>query len=598
MLKNISVRWKLWFIIGVSVAALCVIGLVTWFSLNQIQLQWRTYLDVVEQKRKALVELRSHIGYGGVIHNQKNYVLRFQPEHFEAFKRELASAMASIEVYQRIGQLTQTEKNALDEIKNMLQVYNGTLFSIQQLNREGKTVAEIDAAIKINDEPYLNALNTLSTELVKQSFLKEKAMTDSIDSTHQVMVWTIVGTILVILGLGYAVIHTILRSLAQLTLVSRKQAAGDLSQKVEVSSRDELGVLAEAFNQMTTSLNQRTEVEQQARTQLEETIDQYLRFIVKVAAGDLSTALTINGDRQDSLTILGDSLNKMVQGLRTMTLQIREATSNISSAAAEILATATEQAAGANQQSDEVSQTRAALDEIRTTVELALTKARVVTQNAERTRQFSQDGQAAIKETIDNMEQIKQKVTDIADNILRLSERTQHIRQITATVDDLAYQSNLLALNASIEAARAGEYGRGFAVVALEVRNLAQQSREATNQVKAILNEIHVAAQTAVTTTTAGTEDVDSGVLLTEKTGKTISKLARRAIQSADLTQQIELSATQQRQGMEQIEATIENISQAVIQNLASTHQTEKAAQDLNEVAHHLEQAVAQYKLS
>jgi methyl-accepting chemotaxis protein len=179
-----------------------------------------------------------------------------------------------------------------------------------------------------------------------------------------------------------------------------------------------------------------------------------------------------------------------------------------------------------------------------------------------------------------------------------LSEQTQQIGEITATVNDIASQSNLLALNASVEAARAGEHGKGFAVVAVEVRNLAEQSKQATAQVKSILNEIQRATNAAVMATEEGTKGVDTGVDLTGQAGETIKQLAANISDSTNAAQQIVASAQQQSTGMEQIALAIENINQATVQNLASIRQAENSAQDLSDVAQQLETLVARYKLS
>jgi methyl-accepting chemotaxis protein len=338
---------------------------------------------------------------------------------------------------------------------------------------------------------------------------------------------------------------------------------------------------------------------EESRGYLQRTVDDYLAFIEQVAEGDLTTRLLLNGqDDGDALLTLGHNLNNMVERLEEMTRQIREATANITRAAAEILSSTTQQASGANEQSSAISQTSTTIDEVKTIVEQAFTKAQAVAQQAQRTRDISQTGQQAIIDTVESMNQIKEKVEGIAENILALSEQTQQIGEITSTVNDIASQSNLLALNASVEAARAGEHGKGFAVVAVEVRNLAEQSKQATAQVKAILNEIQRATNAAVMATEEGTKGVDFGVQLTGQAGQTIEQLAANISDSANAAQQIVASAQQQTTGMEQIALAIENINQATVQNLSSIRQAEKSAQDLANVAQQLETLVARYKLN
>ncbi|MBN1217752.1 MAG: hypothetical protein JXM69_02395 [Anaerolineae bacterium] len=347
-------------------------------------------------------------------------------------------------------------------------------------------------------------------------------------------------------------------------------------------------------------IENRAAAEQELHDYLQSVIGQYVDYITQVAEGDLSIQLAVHENGQgpnDPLLILGNQLNNMVKRLSEITRQIREANANITATAAEILAATTQQAAGANQQSAAISQTSTTIDEVKTIVEQSFIKAQSVAEQAQRTSEISQAGQQAVALTTQNINQIKEKVEGIAENILALSEQTLKIGEITVTVDDIASQSNLLALNASVEAARAGEHGKGFAVVAVEVRNLAEQSKQATAQVKAILSEIQRATNTAVMATEEGTKGVDSGVHLIEKTGKAIAQLATSLTESTSAAQQIVASARQQTTGMEQISMAMENINQATIQNLASTRQAERAAQDLSELARQMEQLVARYRL-
>jgi methyl-accepting chemotaxis protein len=325
-------------------------------------------------------------------------------------------------------------------------------------------------------------------------------------------------------------------------------------------------------------------------------VAEYLAFIEQVSAGDLTARLGLNG-KSDALAILGQNLNNMVERLAEVTLQIRQAAVNIVAATTQIMAASSQQAIGASEQSAAIAQTATTIDEVRTIVEQAFGKAQAVAEQAQRTREISQSGQRAVIDTVESINQIKAQVEGIADNILALSEQTQQIGEIIASVNDIASQSNMLALNASVEAARAGEHGKGFAVVAVEVRNLAEQSKQATSQVKTILNEIQRATNAAVMATEEGTKGVDVGVQRTNQAGETIQRLAASIAESAGAAQQIVASAQQQATGMEQIALAMQNINQATMQSLTSTRQTEKATQDLTAMARDMEVLVARYKL-
>ena len=332
---------------------------------------------------------------------------------------------------------------------------------------------------------------------------------------------------------------------------------------------------------------------------LQTVVEQYGDFMAKVGQGNLSDRLELNEDgrRQDPLVTLGHRLNESVSSLQSMIRQIHDAASKLDSASAEILTATTQQASGASEQSAAISQTTTTVDEVRTITEQSVARAQEVAGTSRRTVEVSQSGRQVIQDTIVSMQSIKTRVESIAENILALSEQTQQIGEIIATVNDIATQSNILALNASVEAARAGEYGKGFAVVAVEVRNLAEQSRQATAQVKAILSDIQKATNATVMATEEGSKGVEEGVQLAAQTQEVIEQLAAVIEESAQAATQVVAGGRQQSTGVEQIAVAMQNINQATTQSLASTRQAEKAARNLNDLARSLSELVEQYQV-
>src|SRR5688572_32214034 len=191
------------------------------------------------------------------------------------------------------------------------------------------------------------------------------------------------------------------------------------------------------------------------------------------------------------------------------------------------------------------------------------------------------------------MELIRRRVEDIADNILELSEHTQQIGEIIATVNNLADQSRMLALNASVEAARAGEEGRGFAVVAMEVRNLADQNRDATIQVREILGEIQRATNSAVMVTEEGSKGVDSGQQKVNSAGESINELAKAIEEAAMAAMQIAASTRQQTIGMDQLTGAMRTIKHATTETVSSTMQVESSVSRLREAAKRVNNVLA-----
>jgi methyl-accepting chemotaxis protein len=284
------------------------------------------------------------------------------------------------------------------------------------------------------------------------------------------------------------------------------------------------------------------------------------------------------------------------ENLQVILVQVRDAAGDLSAAVSEILAATTQQATGANEQSAAISQTTTTVDELKTIAEQSVARAQEVAGAARRTVEVSHAGREAVGETIGSMAHIKTRVEGIAENILALSEQTQQVGEIIDTVNDIAAQSNILALNASVEAARAGEYGKGFAVVAVEVRNLAEQSRQATAQVKTILSDIQRATNATVMATEEGTKGVEEGARLAERAGEAIEQLEAVIEESAQAAAQMVAGGRQQATGVEQVAVAMQSINQATVQSLTSTRQAEKAAHNLSGLAHSLAEIVEQHQ--
>jgi methyl-accepting chemotaxis protein len=324
-------------------------------------------------------------------------------------------------------------------------------------------------------------------------------------------------------------------------------------------------------------------------------IRRFSDFTTQVAGGDLSSRVEVSGS--DELAQLGGNLNTMVENLSSMSAQVRQGAEAISSSAAEILANVNAQTSGASSQSAAISQTTTATEEIRATSEQAAQRAEQVAERAQESVRYGDEGAEAVQAIVGGMAEIRERVEGIAGDVQALSDRTAQIGEITDAVNDIADQSNLLALNATIEAARAGEQGKGFAVVADEVRQLAEQSKAATAQVQAILQEIDVATRQAVDAAERGTGVVEAGTELATRAGEIIAALTDSTRESAQAAEQIVAAAKEQNAGMDQITVGMREASQAAGEFVAGTEEAQQTVQALNGVAAELEQLAGAYKV-
>lgn len=278
----------------------------------------------------------------------------------------------------------------------------------------------------------------------------------------------------------------------------------------------------------------------------------------------IGTVQDISERKRKGLETIGDMVNRL------------------SSASAEILASATQQAAGAQEQAAAVSQTMSTVDEVVQTAEKSAQRAKGVGEAMQRNLDIGKAGRKAVEDSLAAKHRVKERMEATAQNILLLAEHAQAIGEIIATVNEIAEQTHLLALNASIEAARAGEHGRGFSVVASEVKELADQSKKATVQIRHILGEIQKATNAAVLSTEEVTKGLELALKLGTQAGETIATLTQALSDTAQAAAQIVASAGQQATGMAQIHQAIRNIDQVTKQSVAAVRQTEQAAQNLS----------------
>jgi methyl-accepting chemotaxis protein len=355
---------------------------------------------------------------------------------------------------------------------------------------------------------------------------------------------TVFTTIVLVLTGVYWLERSLTRNVRAVASAATGLAEGDLSQRAKVTSHDELGDLATAFNGMAAQLEAAAQRDREVQTSLQRGVE------------------------------------------------------NLGSASTEILATVTEHTSSASEQSAAVSEATVTVDALRSATEQTARKAGEIVQVAQSSVQVGQEGTQAVEDVMGAMTALRGKVEMVARDILALSERTQQIGEITAAVNDLADQSKLLALNATIEAAKAGEQGKGFAVVASEVRSLAEQSKLATGRVRSILGDIQKAAQAAVLAAEQGTKGVESGLSRAERAGEVIRRLGDALRQGAHGVQQIAASAGQQSAGMDQIAQAMREIDQSTKQFVAGARQTQSAAQGLTDLAVQLRELTGRFATS
>ncbi len=325
-------------------------------------------------------------------------------------------------------------------------------------------------------------------------------------------------------------------------------------------------------------------------------ISKIVETLKAVASGDLTKEINI--DSEDEVGELSKWFNRMSKNIPLVEIfkQIRDSINKTSIAANEITAVATQLEKGETEQAASVNEITATVEELSTSARQVNEKAESVSDQSKNALKIAYEGQKAVSATIEEMNNIKEKVEKIAEDILNLSEQTQQIGTIINTVNTISEQTNMLALNASIEAARAGEHGKGFAVVAAEVRKLADLSQKSTAKIETLIREIQAATNSTVMATEEGSKSVDAGVKKVLQAGDTITSVISTTKETYDSVQGIAIASRQQSLAIEQVSEAMTDINQRMKQTVASSNEMLQAAESLSVLGKELQEMVSKYK--
>jgi methyl-accepting chemotaxis protein len=288
------------------------------------------------------------------------------------------------------------------------------------------------------------------------------------------------------------------------------------------------------------------------------------------------------------------SLQRTLDRLSAVLGDARDAGARTARGARQLISVTSELSASAREQAAATSESGATVNEVAAIAEQSSERARQVAASSARCLDAAREGQACTEETLKAMSDITRQTEAMARTTRQLGEQARRIGDIVSMVDDFADQTNLLAVNASVEASHAGEQGRGFAVVARAVRALADRSKQATVQVREVLGRIDATIQDASAVAEQGRRQAQAGAGLTERSREAMTLIHDQAAQMATAGQQIEASARQQVQGMDQITSAMDSITDGARQTEVSATQVRTTASDLHGVAEQLRETVDQ----
>ncbi len=467
---------------------------------------------------------------------EKNYMLL----NDSAYKDKVNTITKNIvtlaeDMKSRFNQVS--NKQQADAIISGIQAYSsafGELVTNNEKMRAAGTALEEDS------------LKAMAAATETRADQKAKMEADMSRATDLMLAAAVLAVIFGII-MAFVITLSITRAMGKGVAFARSVARGELDANLDVNQNDEIGKLMDALREMLESFRYKAKV------------------VATIANGDLTSEIEKASDNDG----LGQSLLDMNASLNDLLSQITEAVAQIAAGSDQVSQASQALSQGATEQASSLEEISSSLNEINSQSR----------QNAEN----ATEANALARSSAENADKGNRQMQELMEAMAKINKSSDETKKVVKVIDDIAFQTNLLALNANVEAARAGKYGKGFAVVAEEVRNLAARSAEAVKETTAMVEE--------------SIKNIGEGTKSAEATARQLEEIVQGSAKVADFLGEIALASKEQAQGVEQINAGLEQIDQVTQANTASSEESASASEELAAQGQQLKGLVARFKL-